>query len=199
MLLCAPGDGKRMTHDITSALTHGDGRQPASGTVAWPDMASTLREHGYRILGTPGRFIGRRGSRLVLPGDLLARLRAKLFESAGGVCLYCRIGMRRDGEAAPDELHRAVTIEHRLPLARGGTWKRSNLAGACARCNAAKGDLTEGEYLPLVAAHPPDRSGKNFGRLRRAARALQAERGRALHVERLAAAAAVSETDDDLR
>jgi hypothetical protein len=40
----------------------------------------------------------------------------------------------------------AITIEHRMPLIRGGTNELSNLAAACKSCNSRKQDLTEEEY-----------------------------------------------------
>ena len=39
-----------------------------------------------------------------------------------------------------------MTIEHRIPLSRGGTNWPSNLVPACADCNNSKGTLTEKEY-----------------------------------------------------
>ncbi len=43
----------------------------------------------------------------------------------GTPCLYC---------GRP-----STTVEHRIPAALGGGNERSNLAGACARCNYSRG------------------------------------------------------------
>jgi 5-methylcytosine-specific restriction endonuclease McrA len=53
-----------------------------------------------------------------------------------GRCIHCqtRLVVPEDGEAAPD-----VTVEHIVPRHHGGTDDPSNLALACARCNAEKG------------------------------------------------------------
>jgi 5-methylcytosine-specific restriction endonuclease McrA len=47
---------------------------------------------------------------------------------ADGVCLYCR---RRVGG-------RALTMDHVVPLGRGGRSVRGNVAPACQECNARK-------------------------------------------------------------
>lgn len=39
------------------------------------------------------------------------------------------------------------TIEHRLPLSRGGAHTATNIAMACASCNCSKGSKTEEEFL----------------------------------------------------
>lgn len=41
---------------------------------------------------------------------------------------------------------RMATKDHKLPRSRGGGSAMSNLAAACARCNTAKGSLTEDEF-----------------------------------------------------
>lgn len=72
----------------------------------------------------------------------------------------------------------AATIEHRRALGHGGTWKRFNLACACYRCNRTKADLSEDEYLGLLAAHPPEPSGRWFGQVKTKARQIHAEHQR---------------------
>lgn len=52
------------------------------------------------------------------------------------VCYYCNVSLE------PEEVH----IEHKLPVARGGTNSRKNLALACATCNLRKGKKTESEF-----------------------------------------------------
>jgi 5-methylcytosine-specific restriction endonuclease McrA len=71
------------------------------------------------------------------------RVRVRLARDAGWLCWYCGeevwVGFNAHWSLA--------TIDHRLPLSRGGTWKRRNLVCACKRCNMDKGDLTEVEYV----------------------------------------------------
>jgi 5-methylcytosine-specific restriction endonuclease McrA len=53
------------------------------------------------------------------------RLRAAILARDGGICAWCRGPAR--------------TIDHLVPLARGGTADEANLVAACARCNSAQG------------------------------------------------------------
>ncbi len=46
-------------------------------------------------------------------------------------CTYC---------GAPETTDSPLTIDHIVPLARGGTNRVENLAVACRRCNLAKSD-----------------------------------------------------------
>jgi len=60
----------------------------------------------------------------------MIRLRAEMF---GCRCRYC---------GGPYE-----TIDHRIPLARGGSHWPANLVPACKSCNFGKGTKTEREFL----------------------------------------------------
>lgn len=42
---------------------------------------------------------------------------------------------------------RFMTIDHAVPLSRGGKNSRENLRLACHHCNLDKGHLTEQEYI----------------------------------------------------
>jgi 5-methylcytosine-specific restriction enzyme A len=77
---------------------------------------------------------------------LLRRERAKARELrqsqwwkrriADGVCYYCR---RRVG-------HRALTMDHLVPLGRGGRSTRGNVVGCCKDCNTRKRALVAVEW-----------------------------------------------------
>lgn len=58
-------------------------------------------------------------------------------QSLGGVCYYCGVG----GE---------LTVDHALPLSRGGTNFIDNLLPACFSCNSKKGAKTAIEYIELI-------------------------------------------------
>lgn len=65
---------------------------------------------------------------------------------ADGVCFYCR---RRVGV-------RALTMDHVVPLGRGGRSVRGNVAPACQECNAGKKWMLPvewQEYLDRLARH----------------------------------------------
>lgn len=52
----------------------------------------------------------------------------------GHKCIYCGCGGK-------------LTLEHLIPLVKGGTHWASNLAPSCRSCNSSKGDKTHSEYL----------------------------------------------------
>jgi 5-methylcytosine-specific restriction endonuclease McrA len=54
-----------------------------------------------------------------------------------GVCHYC--GQRFDAEA--------LTMDHVVPVARGGTSSKGNVVPACAACNKSKRCLTPAEQI----------------------------------------------------
>jgi 5-methylcytosine-specific restriction endonuclease McrA len=63
------------------------------------------------------------------------------FAFYGHRCYLCRAALT----------NATVTIEHRVPLSRGGTNWPANLAPACKSCNSAKGFKTEREYRRRLA------------------------------------------------
>ena len=65
-----------------------------------------------------------------------------------GICHYCR------GRFHPKEL----TMDHIVPLVRGGKSARSNVVPCCRECNTAKASFVPSEwraYLDLLAARNP--------------------------------------------
>lgn len=54
----------------------------------------------------------------------------------GWLCYLCQIPLTM----------KTLTIDHRIPLARGGSQWPANLAPCCRRCNGSKGGKTETEY-----------------------------------------------------
>lgn len=65
--------------------------------------------------------------------------RVYFYHLQDGCCYYCE--KKISSVQSPD-----WTIEHKLPLCRGGNNLISNLAGACNDCNHKKGPLTEHEF-----------------------------------------------------
>lgn len=66
---------------------------------------------------------------------------------AAGVCHYCR---RAVGA-------RALTLDHVVPLVRGGRSVRANIVAACKDCNARKQSLLSWEWEEYVRGlRPPD-------------------------------------------
>ena len=65
------------------------------------------------------------GAELVSKREGKARLRRGIFDAWGHGCAYC-------GSTAD-------TLDHVLPIAKGGLTTRTNLIPACRSCNLAKG------------------------------------------------------------
>lgn len=61
----------------------------------------------------------------------------EVFEEHGWICHLC--GSEIDQRAGKDDWMR-VTLDHIIPLSRGGTHTRDNVAPAHWRCNMEKGD-----------------------------------------------------------
>lgn len=61
------------------------------------------------------------------------REKCELFAN---LCAYC-------GEARP------LTVDHKMPLSRGGSNDITNIVPSCKRCNSKKGTRTATEYLAL--------------------------------------------------
>lgn len=59
-------------------------------------------------------------------------------------CFLCGGPMRKRPNPRFRGLH--ATLEHVLPISRGGTNRKTNLAGAHAKCNHEKGSMTLDEY-----------------------------------------------------
>lgn len=58
-----------------------------------------------------------------------------------GRCYYCGC-----------QLAIELTVDHLIPLSRGGTWERANLVCSCILCNLSKGSMTEAEFRQEVRA-----------------------------------------------
>lgn len=64
--------------------------------------------------------------------------RARMLAAAGYQCHYCR---------KPIKTTQDMHLDHKTPLARGGTDSIENIAVACVRCDFIKGVLNEREFL----------------------------------------------------
>jgi 5-methylcytosine-specific restriction endonuclease McrA len=89
------------------------------------------------------------------PAQALAhrRRRRDLARRQCGKCFYCQRPMT--GPVGPGVTQPAsmMTIDHRVPLARGGSNDADNVVLCCKKCNASKSDLTDEEYRRFLAGH----------------------------------------------
>lgn len=75
--------------------------------------------------------------------SVYAIVRKKIAEDCGMSCSYCG----REVKIGFDANDLLATIDHKIPLSRGGTWKRNNLTCACRRCNNEKADMLVDEFM----------------------------------------------------
>lgn len=71
--------------------------------------------------------------------SLPEELRQRVFKRWGRECYYCG--------ATTEPFH----VDHRVPIAKGGTDEIDNLVPACLRCNLSKGAKLLEEWLPEAA------------------------------------------------
>ena len=67
---------------------------------------------------------------------------------AAGICHYC-------GRVVGP---RALTLDHIVPLIRGGRSVRANMVAACKECNSKKQSLLPWEWDAYLAGRPPSAS-----------------------------------------
>jgi 5-methylcytosine-specific restriction endonuclease McrA len=68
-----------------------------------------------------------------------------VLNKAGWKCEYCG-----------DHLANSYTVDHRIPLSKGGSkLKTQNLKAACKQCNEAKGDMPEVEFVAIITSKEP--------------------------------------------
>lgn len=86
--------------------------------------------------------------------------RDECFAEQNGQCFYCHVRMEKKGEGP-----RSATLEHRIPLSRGGRHSRVNTVAACGACNTLKGDKTDEEFAFVLAALPRGKDAHALDRL----------------------------------
>ena len=69
--------------------------------------------------------------------------RLDVADCDGWRCRYCNRKLR-DGDPGHGK---ALEIDHKRPVSRGGSNRRRNLQATCKRCNREKGDKTHKEYM----------------------------------------------------
>lgn len=74
------------------------------------------------------------------------RWRHQLFKEQLGQCYYCGVACNEDGQ----ENLNSFTLDHIVPISRGGTERPWNYVGACWPCNTEKGDKNVGHMISTV-------------------------------------------------
>ena len=86
------------------------------------------------------------GAELVSKREGKKRLRAGIFDAWGSCCAYCGRG--------------ADTLDHVLPVVKGGLTVRTNLIPACRCCNYAKGHAEVIEWFRSHHGWTPEREAR---------------------------------------
>jgi 5-methylcytosine-specific restriction endonuclease McrA len=71
---------------------------------------------------------------------------------------------------------KTFSLDHRMPVARGGTFSKENVQIVCHKCNGAKGNLTASEYqqlLDVLTSWPKEAKTDVVRRLRAGGRTLR--------------------------
>jgi 5-methylcytosine-specific restriction endonuclease McrA len=96
----------------------------------------------------------------------IAQLRDLVEEALdSGFCPFCACPLTEEG----------LSVDHQMPVSRGGRHEFDNLAVVCQRCNEVKGRLTRTEYralLDLLRQWPPVAGADVLRRLRAGGRAM---------------------------
>lgn len=74
-----------------------------------------------------------------MSGDISPAKRERIWRRDRCRCFYCGNGLSLD----------AMTLDHRIPRAQGGTNADTNLVACCRACNQAKGNRSEGEWAAM--------------------------------------------------
>ena len=94
-----------------------------------------------------------RHARRVLHQQHKRQVKRATFRDCGRRCVYCGSALGLEN----------ATLDHVIPLSRGGSHHPGNLVSACEPCNQLKGSLLPTEFF---AAYPG--AGQNFMRFARA-------------------------------
>lgn len=120
-----------------SAIGHAFGFTPtfdSFGEVDWRAMPDEF----YKVYGVEKETLAflKESSGIGLVFNRTGK-RVAYFKVQKRVCHYCRRAT----------LFENWTIDHKTPLARGGSNRKENCVGACKECNAVKSCLTEAEFM----------------------------------------------------
>lgn len=138
-----------------STSTRTDPPRTKSSRGARPSKRSAVRARGLRVTKGSKRLESnaRRHSANAMAHAAMKRaMRNVALRDCGQRCVYCATHLDQ----------RTATLDHVVPLARGGAHDAGNLVAACAPCNRLKGELQPFEFFARHAW-----AGANFVRYAR--------------------------------
>lgn len=91
--------------------------------------------------------------------------RERIHKNSNYKCFYC-------GKSLEDMTNdKSYTIDHKIPITKGGSNDEENLVISCRSCNSRKGTKTHNQYIKLIELYKTDRhkryveEGKYFNEL----------------------------------
>lgn len=116
-------------------------------TISYPGLSRSRVSYGstpMSIRWMDGRRVrkDRRSLLMKMGYSIYNKVRTRLADDHNWRCEYC------EGPVflIPHNSEDLATIDHKIPLSRGGGWKRYNLTCACRSCNEEKTNMTDDEY-----------------------------------------------------
>ena len=76
----------------------------------------------------------------------------KIMKAKGNKCIWCGCECTNDFQiigGQPQPLPKTATVEHIVPIAKGGQHNMNNVAIACFECNHKKTDMDLNEWIAL--------------------------------------------------
>jgi hypothetical protein len=128
--------------DVRPDQTFHDPRYGAVRADAIPEVAPgfAVRRRQLALLGIGGAGLLAVALKTTQDSPLRGlpweKTRTAIFRRDNYTCAYCG----HHGTSA------TLEVDHKMPLARGGTDDPANLTTACWECNRAKGTMTDGEF-----------------------------------------------------
>jgi hypothetical protein len=95
--------------------------------------------------------------------------RRRLFSENGGKCAYCKRQTEMPSLLPGSHHDLTATVEHIVPISRGGNMKGENTTLACLFCNNLKAGMTPQEWAEFMMMNPQwwIRAKRTTARLRR--------------------------------
>lgn len=84
----------------------------------------------------------------------MTAVRRSLFDQHKGLCAYCRRETEMPSLLPGKHHDLTATVEHIVPVSRGGKWKGDNTTLACALCNNLKADMTPQQWAEFMMLNP---------------------------------------------
>lgn len=95
-----------------------------------PTQNAALRHRASKLLSSLRERAEQNGASIDFDLEYLCGLLA-----SNGCCTYCKLPLSFE-----------TSLDHRIPIARGGSHCAYNLVVCCTRCNSIKGQLKDGEF-----------------------------------------------------